>query len=280
MRQFVPSTLLAVCAEVVSQRESHATLDSLFMYAGATGDPPDGSKHAKALEWLRKTNKDENVQPFDVVGRLIENYMEESLDPNEINYEYKNKHREKLSKALAQCELQYAKGGKIVGALGIPSRTLEEFIRDKDASSIESEFQRALTNVESNPREAVSAASNILESLCKVYIDEEGLEQPAKQDLKPVWAIVRKHLGFDPSGVEDQDLQTILSGMIAVVEGIGALRTHASSAHGAGKKGYKIEPRHARLAIHAAHTVTLFVLETWRKRKQSQVASFPLKTIR
>ena len=260
---------MAVCAEVVSQRESHATLDSLFMYAGATGDPPEGSKHAKALEWLRKTNKDENAQPLDVVGHLIENYMEESLDPNEINYEFKNKHREKISKALAQFELQYVKGGKIVGALGIPSRTLEEFIRDKDASSIESEFQRALTNVESNPREAVSAASNILESLCKVYIDEEGLEQPAKQDLKPVWTMVRKHLGFDPSGVEDQDLQTILSGMIAVVEGIGALRTHASSAHGVGKKGYKIEPRHARLAIHAAHTVTLFVLETWRKRKQS-----------
>ena len=186
------------------------------MYAGATGDPPEGSKHAKALAWLRITNKDQNAQPLDVAGRLIENYMDEPLDPNEINYEYKHKDRERISKALAQCELQYVKGGKIVGALGIPSRTLEEFIRDKDASSIEAEFQRALTNVEGNPREAVSAASNILESLCKVYIDDEGLEQPAKQDLKPVWAIVRKHLGFDPSGIEDQDLQTILSGMIAV----------------------------------------------------------------
>ena len=113
---------------------------------------------------------------------------------------------------------------------------MEEFIRDKDISSIEAEFNRALTNVETNPREAVSAASNILESLCKVYIDEEGLEQPAKQDLKPVWSIVRKHLGFDPSNIEDQDLQIILSGMLSVVEGIGALRTHASSAHGAGKK--------------------------------------------
>jgi hypothetical protein len=269
MRRTIPSTLIAVCAEIVSHRESHATLDSLFMYAGASGDPPVASKHAKALEWLRKTNKDENIDPLDVIGRLIENYMEEEISSSDFIFEVKTKDREKLQKTLAQCELQYVRGGKIVGALGIPSRTLEEFIRDKDSSSIEAEFQRALTNVESNPREAVSAASNILESLCKVYIDEEGLEQPAKQDLKPVWAIVRKHLGFDPSGVEDQDLQTILSGMIAVVEGIGALRTHASSAHGAGKKGYKIEPRHARLAIHAAHTVTLFVLETWRKRKQS-----------
>lgn len=271
MRQTIPSTLIAVCAEIVSRRESHATLDSLFMYAGASGDPPVASKHAKALEWLRKTNKDGNANPLDVVGRLIENYMEEHLDPNAFGFDFKTADREKLQKTLGQCELQYVRGGKIVGALGIPSRTLEEFIRDKDSSSIEAEFQRALTNVESNPREAVSAASNILESLCKVYIDEEGLEKPAKQDLKPVWAIVRKHLGLDPSNIEDQDLQTILTGMIAVVEGIGALRTHASSAHGAGKKSYKIEPRHARLAIHAAHTVTLFVLETWSKRKSAVI---------
>jgi hypothetical protein len=174
-----------------------------------------------------------------------------------------------LNKILGQYELQYVKGGKIVGALGAPSRTLEEFIRDRDIASVEVEFNRALANVEANPREAVSAASNILESLCKIYIVEEGLDSPAKQDLKPIWTIVRKHLGFDPSLIEDQDLQTVLSGMISIVEGIGALRTHASSAHGAGKTSYKLEPRHARLVIHSAHTVALFVLESWRKKKQN-----------
>ena len=86
-------------------------------------------------------------------------------------------------------------------------------------------------------------------------------------DLKPLWTVVRKHLGFDPSAIADTDLQTILTGMLATVEGIAALRTHASSAHGAGVTSYRIEPRHARLAIHAAHTITLFALETWVKRR-------------
>lgn len=88
-------------------------------------------------------------------------------------------------------------------------------------------------------------------------------------DLKPLWTVVRKHLGFDPSAIADTDLQTILTGMLATVEGIAALRTHASSAHGAGVTSYRIEPRHARLAIHAAHTITLFALETWEKRRKS-----------
>jgi hypothetical protein len=213
------------------------------------------------------TNKNVSIQPLDVLGRLIENYMEEPLDPNNSWDEQHLQDREKIKKTLAQCELQYLRGGKVVGALGTPSRTLEEFIRERDIAAIDLEFGRALSNVESIPREAVSAASNILESLCKGYIGDEALEKPAKQDLKCVWAVVRKHLGFDPSLIEDQDLQTILTGLISIVEGTGALRTHASSAHGAGRRSYKLEPRHARLAVHAAHTVALFVLESWEKKR-------------
>ncbi len=268
-RRPIPGSVLAVCAEIAANRETQATLDNLFTYAGAPGDPPPGSKTAKAQAWLRITNKDENVNPLDVLGRLIENYMEAALEPENSWDQNHLKDRERIAKVLAQCGLQYIKGGKVVDSLGAVSRTLEEFIKDRDLVSINSEFNRALSNVESNPREAVSAASNILESVCKVYIAEEGLEAPAKQDLKPIWSIVRKHLGFDPSTVEDQDLQQILSGLISITEGIGALRTHASSAHGAGKTSYRIEPRHARLAIHSAHTVTLFILESWRKKKQT-----------
>jgi hypothetical protein len=267
MRRPIPAAVLSVCAEIAAVRETHATLDNLFTYAGAPGDPPPGSKPAKALQWLRAANKDETVQPLEVLGRLIETYMEQPLDPENSWDASRLEDRKRIADVLSQCDLQYIRGGKIGGLLGIASRTLDEFIRDRDLQAVEAEFNRAMENIDTSPREAVSAASNILESVCKVYIEDEGLEKPAKQDLKPVWAVVRKHLGFDPSLVEDQDLQTILSGLIAMVEGIGSLRTHASSAHGTGRKGYKIEPRHARLAIHSAHTVTLFILESWHKRK-------------
>lgn len=263
----IPAALLAVVAEISAKRETHAALDNLFTYAGAAGDPPEGSKPAKALAWLRTTNKENLVPPLVVLGKIIEVYMEESLNPRISGDVPKLEDRTRILKLLGDCQLRYVKGGKVVGSLGTPSRTLETFIQERDTASIDQEFSRALTNVESSPREAVSAASNILESVCKVYIAEEGLEMPAKQDLKPVWTIVRKHLGFDPSVVEDQDLQQVLSGMISVVDGIGALRTHASSAHGAGKKPYKLEPRHARLAVHSAHTVALFILESWRRKK-------------
>lgn len=272
MRTLIPAPVITACAEIMSQRETHASMDNLFMYAGAPGDPPEGSKWVKAQEWLRRINTDEKVQPLQVLGRLVESYMEES-PPEASHFDdfpplVETPDQQQIKKALTRYELQYIRGGSITGSLGSPSRTLEDFIREKDISSLDHEFTRALSNVDSSPREAVSAASNILECVCKVYIEEQGLDMPAKQDLKPVWTVVRKNLGFDPSIVEDQDLQVILTGLFAVVDGIGALRTHASSAHGAGKKQYKVEPRHARLAIHAAHTVALFILESWKRVKK------------
>lgn len=265
MHQLIPAAVLALTAELSSERETHATLDSLFTYAGAPGDPPEGSKHAKALAWLRRANS-ESPNPLQVLGRILEGYMEQVLDANDRWDKEKIAQRDKLVRALADANLQYVKGGRVVGAMGTPTRTLSEFIREGDLDSIDQEFQRAVQNAATSPREAVSAASNILESVCKIVISDEGLPMPSKQDLQSVWSVVRKHLGIDPSKIEDQDLQQILTGLISVVHGIGSLRTHASSAHGAGKAPYRLEPRHARLAIHAAHTLALFVLESWRKR--------------
>jgi len=271
IRRIIPAPLLAVCADISASRETHASMDSLFIYAGAPGDPPPGSKSVKALEWLRRTNKDESIlDPIGVLGKLIENYMEQELDPNSSWDQGPIKDRERILNILARCELHYVKGGNIIGSLGAPSRTLEQFIQDVNIPAVNLEFERSLSSVDSDPREAVSAASNILESICKVYIDDNGLERPSKLELNSVWTIVRKDLGFDPSLVEDQDLQKILSGMISVVQGVGSLRTHASSAHGAGRKSYRIEPRHARLAIHAAHTVALFILESWDRSKRKR----------
>jgi hypothetical protein len=53
------------------------------------------------------------------------------------------------------------------------------------------------------------------------------------------------------------------------INGINAFRTHANSAHGAGRMMYNIKPRCARLTIHSTHTLKLFVLETWDERKPS-----------
>jgi hypothetical protein len=106
----------------------------------------------------------------------------------------------------------------------------------------------------------------------RIYIEDENLEMPAAKTIKPLWGVVSKHLGLEPAAMPDDDLKRILSGMSSIVDGVGALRTHAGSAHGAGRKQYRPQSRHARLAINSAHTLAMFILETWEARTRQKQA--------
>ena len=275
MSKNIPSPLIAIVSDIVSFHETHSSLDSLFMYAEASGEPPEGSKHVKAQEWLRHTNK-VHPEPLSVLGKIICGYMEDPLMATDYKLpewtredEQTIKKRENVRKielVLAKNGLQYRLGGVITSGGMAPSRNLGELIKGRDMPAIHREFDRAMESVESKPRDAVSAASNILESIFKIYIEDNNLTMPDKQDLQPVFKVVRADLGLEPGSVEDQDLQRIISGIFSIVDGIGALRTHAGSAHSEGRKGYKLEPRHARLAVNSAHTIATFVMETWDKK--------------
>lgn len=281
MNKQIPAPVISVLSDNLPDLETHASLDSLFFYADAPGDfsTSELSKPKKVLAWLRAINK-ESIEPLAVLGKLIENYMElpELESKNESQWkpvisfvDPRTEFKEKLTKVLQYCNLQYIVGGIISDGRASQSKSLKELIKDRNAPAIEAEFNRALENVNVNPREAVSAASNILESICKTYIDEQGLVMPQNQDLQNVWKVVRKDLGFDPGSKEDDDVKRILSGVLSVVDGIGALRTHASSAHGQGKQIYNLQPRHARLAIHSSHTIALFILETWAGKEKQPI---------
>jgi hypothetical protein len=62
-----------------------------------------------------------------------------------------------------------------------------------------------------------------------------------------------------------------LQGLASIVAGVGSARTHGGSAHGQGRGAYTVQARRARLAAHAAHTLALFVLETWGARRRLPV---------
>lgn len=274
MNNMIPRPIISVLSEKLPDLESHASLDSLFMYADAPGEVPEGSKPVKVLEWLNRTNKT-SEQPLKVLGKLLEKYMElpelETIPSYDTfkrsQYQESLEFKNSLIKLLGKYGLTYIQGGIISSGGSLPSQSLQNLIHQKNIPAINLEFERALKNVDSQPLEAVSAACNILESVCKVFIEEEKLPVPAKQDLRNLWKTVATALNFDPSQLQDDDLKKIISGMLSVVDGISAFRTHGSSAHGQGKIMYKPKPRHARFAVNSAHSLALFVLETWNENK-------------
>lgn len=219
MRKEIPAPIIAVLSENLPGLENHTSLDNLFLHADAPGEIPEGSKPVKTQAWLRRINK-ESAEPLAVLGKLVECHME-FPDPEEktglfgdplLYKDPKVEFKIKLESILAKCNLSYIAGGHISDGSSAPSKSLAQLIEGRDIPAIDAEFNRALANINSEPREAVSAACNILESIFKTYIADEGQPLPKKQDLQNVWKVVRGDLGFDPSLVQDDDLKKVLTG--------------------------------------------------------------------
>jgi len=200
--------------------------------------------------------------------------LEEFMDTDITRQLTPTRHEEEQKRVLDILRregLDYARGGRVV-ALGstLPVKQLDYVLRARDLGGVNGEFERALDGVGSDPPAAVTAACAILEALCKVYIQDEGLTMPTDQSIQPLWKVVQPHLGLDPKSLEDNDLKQILAGLSSVTHGIGAFRTHVGSAHGRGRNSYRVSPRHARLVVNASHTLALFIIETWDTRKRSR----------
>ena len=163
----------------------------------------------------------------------------------------------------------------ILFTLGTGSVAAESFgnaITDLDYASVEADLQRALDQADNDPEDAITSACSMVESVCKCILDDMEKEYPSKQDIRGLVTEVSKHLNLSP-GRDDlptecaADIKQILGGLASVTGGIGALRTHAGDAHGKGKRKVPVDARVARLAIHAASTVSLFFIETWNRLK-------------
>lgn len=244
-------------------------MNHLFVEKGAPGEPPLGNCEDKCINWLKRASEDPQVDAIALLGAVLEEFME--VDSYSFGSgDSQPNSRQRVREMLAKHGLSYHTGGVVLGSrAGAPSRSLEATLRTRDLKALEVEFQRALSAIEPDPAAALTAACATIESLCRFYIEDMGLPLPAEQSIKPLWKVVQGHLGLDPAQLANDDVKRILSGLTSIVDGLGAFRTHAGSAHGRGRTQFRVSPRHARLAIHAAHTVVTFVLETWDARRQA-----------
>lgn len=138
------------------------------------------------------------------------------------------------------------------------------------------DLDRALASIDADPEDAITAACSTIESVCRSILIELGQPLPAKKDVQGLFNAVKQPLALNPdrTDIDPQiatDVRTTLGGLATVIQGVGALRTHAGDAHGR-ERGYaRVDPRIARLAIHAASTVALFLIETWQRKFPTRV---------
>ena len=141
--------------------------------------------------------------------------------------------------------------------------------------TVRRDLDRALASIDTDPEDAITAACSTVESVCRSILIELGEPLPTKKDAQGLFTAVKRPLGLstdrtDLDAAVGEDVRTTLGGLATVIQGIGALRTHAGDAHGR-ERGYaRVDARIGRLAIHAASTLALFLIETWQKKFPTQ----------
>jgi hypothetical protein len=137
-----------------------------------------------------------------------------------------------------------------------------------DAPHVAAAWEKALERRASDPEGAITAARTLLETVCKHILDEEGLVYTDADDLPKLYKTTAGGLNLSPSQHTEQIFRQILGGCQSVVEGLGALRNRHSDAHGKGKQGVRVAPRHAELAVNLAGTMATFLIATWNARQK------------
>lgn len=256
----IPNSLMSTVASVLAVHyASHSKVNLLFMDAGAPGDPPVGNMEMKCIAWFKRCN-DETVNPLRVLGFVIQKLMDADPDMDErIRVA-----QERITECLAKNQLGYQLNGFVtVAGATLATKTLADFFISGDFASIEAEFTRTITQLHSDPHAAITAASSIIEALCKTYIETFTLDLPTKQSIVPLWKVVQGHLGLNANPTLQDDQKKILQGLSSIIDGIGAYRTHIGSAHGRGLEPPAITVAEARLAVNASHSLVTFLMERW-----------------
>lgn len=271
----IPGPVLAVAVDVLTEAYTWPVLDREFTAAGAPGETPEGSSKAvRCMSWLRRVNAEAPDDALPLLGRLLHRFMEEVLSDTQVPL--RADLRDRMNKALAGAGLAYVHGGHITrGGVHVGARQLHELIRGKNLAAIEAEFETLAHRAATHPRDALSAAANIVEAVLGEMIAAWGLTPPSNRSLNTLWTTVKPAINADPEAMPDPDLRKIVGAMAAMVDGLQGLRDDKSRAHAMRPelaRSYRIEPRHARLAVNAALALTVFLLETWNVAKKRRAA--------
>jgi hypothetical protein len=219
-----------------------------------------GNKREKVKAWLMKTNNECEV-PLVILGIVLEFFLDGEWNP----------FQDQLIECLGSEGLRYKRGGQINKEKDSFNNSLRKSVYKLELQEVDSEIDRALNNVATDPLSAIHNAANILEATFKAYLDRMNIAYKEDQDtLSNLWSLVVKSIGINPGELDDKDLKMIASGLFKVVDGTMHVRNKKSAAHGKSENQAKkifIKPRHARLAIRSAHTLAGYICEFFHEVK-------------
>lgn len=169
--------------------------------------------------------------------------------------------------------------GRYTGLAQAPGlRVAREVLLGADLSYVAQQITRMETAVQSDPDLAIGTAKELVETACKSILAERGTAYSKSVDLP---GLVRKTAGelqLTPGDIPERakaskTIRRLLSNLATITQGVAELRNHYGTGHGRGPGGKGLQPRHAKLAVGAASTLAVFLVETQHARDQARTQS-------
>lgn len=215
----------------------------------------DGTSKARKLRTFWKLESDY------LVGKLILALVDYSVtlssEPTPEKETLRERCRQTASRLLA--------GSPSLGPLKAHAKAI-------DANYLAEQIRRMEASVETDPSLAIGTAKELIETCCKTILAERGKPVAGTPDVPTLTKETLKELKLVPDGVPDSArgsdvVKRLLSNLGTIGNGLAELRGLYGTGHGKHGKASGLSPRHAKLAVGAAATLTTFLFETHKETK-------------
>lgn len=163
--------------------------------------------------------------------------------------------------------------GRFVGVVGAPGvAAAREALSGADATYVAQQITRMEASVMNDPDLAIGTAKELVETCCKTILQERKVNIPKNVDLPQLMKLVIKELRLTPDDIPEQakaaeTIKRLLSNLATITQGIAELRNQYGTGHGKQASSKGLTARHAKLAVGAASTLAVFLIETHQFRK-------------
>jgi hypothetical protein len=166
--------------------------------------------------------------------------------------------------------------GRYAGVPSAPGITVaKDVLSGTDVGYVAQQITRMEAAVQNDPGLAIGTAKELVETCCRTILVERGVEVPRNTDLPQLVRLTTRQLELTPADIPDQvkaaeTIKRLLSNLATITQGIAELRNQYGTGHGKEATARGLGSRHAKLAVGAASTLAVFLVETHRARLQAK----------
>lgn len=164
--------------------------------------------------------------------------------------------------------------GRYIGLHPAPAvQSARDCLVEADESYVARQITRMESAISTDPALAIGTAKELVETCCRTILASRSVTTDKSIDLPQLVKLTSKELQLTPNDIPDsakaaETIKRLLSNLASITQGVAELRNQYGTGHGRDARSSKgLKSRHAKLAVGAASTLAVFIMETHRERE-------------